>query len=289
MKVYINGTFFEASEAKVSVFDHGFLYGDGIFEGIRLYNKRLFKLDAHLERLEYSARSILLSIPWSREQLAKAVQSCCQVNDLKDAYVRLIVTRGDGYLGLSPKRCQQPKLIIIADQIKLYPEELYTKGLKIITVPTRRISHAALPPTIKSLNYLNNILAKIEAIHLGYEEALMLNENGYVAECTGDNLFIVNKGAVLTPPPSDGALNGITRQAIIDITRSLELPFSERTLTLYDLWNAHECFLSGTAAEIIPVVEMDGRRIGNGLPGAITSRLREAFHGMIAEEGVSVE
>lgn len=286
MKIYINGEFFDASEAKVSVMDHGFLYGDGIFEGIRLYNKRLFKLDEHLERLEYSAKSILLDLNWTRQDICTAIRESCRVNQLTDAYVRLIVTRGEGSLGLSPKNCKHSKLIVIASQIQLYSDDLYSKGLKIITVPTRRINSAALPPMVKSLNYLNNILAKIEAVHLGYEEAIMLNDQGYVAECTGDNIFIVQKGRLFTPPPSTGTLSGITRKAVIDIADSLHVPLSETTLTRYDLWNAEECFLTGTAAEIIPVVEVDGRRVGSGYPGELTKKFSQAFKQIISSEGI---
>ena len=269
--------------------DHGFLYGDGIFEGIRLYNKRLFKLDEHLERLEYSAKSILLDLKWTRDQISTAVQKTCLVNQLSNAYIRLIITRGEGYLGLSPKGCKSPKLIIIASQIKLYSDKLYSKGLKIITVPTRRINSAALPPMVKSLNYLNNILAKIEAVHLGYEEAIMLNDQGCVAECTGDNIFIIHKGRLLTPLASAGALAGITRQAVIEIADSLNIPISETTLTRYDLWNAEECFLTGTAAEIIPVVEVDGREVGQGVPGKFTGKLRKAFKQYIAAGGTPLK
>lgn len=285
MKIYINGEFYDENEAKISVFDHGLLYGDGIFEGIRLYEKCVFKLDEHLERLERSAKAILLTLPWSREELAKAVLETCRQNSLVNGYIRLVVTRGKGSLGLSPKGCTNPQLIIIAGQIALYPTEAYTVGLKIITVPSRRINSAALPPQVKSLNYLNNILAKMEAASQGYSEAIMLNDQGYVAECTADNIFIVLKGAILTPSISDGALGGITRGTVKDIAKELNIPYTATQLTRYDIWNADECFLTGTAAEIIPIVEVDARVIGKGLPGEVTARCLNAFRGKAAKEG----
>lgn len=285
MKIYINGEYFGRDEAKVSVFDHGFLYGDGVFEGIRLYDGCVFRLDEHLERLWYSAKAILLKMPWSREEVAEAVCETCRQNGLKDGYIRLIVTRGEGYLGLSPKNCENPQLIIIADQIQLYDPALYTKGLKIITAPTRRINPAALPPMVKSLNYLNNILAKMEAVNLGFPEAVMLNDEGFVAECTGDNIFIVHKGRLFTPPASAGALVGITRQSVIDLCRELEIELVQTNLTRYDLWNADECFLTGTAAEVIPVVEIDSRQIGDGIPGEVTRRFLDAFHSKVSTQG----
>lgn len=288
MKVYINGEFFDQADAKVSVFDHGFLYGDGIFEGIRLYSGNVFKLDEHLERLEFSARAIMLELPWTREFIAEAVCESCRINGLKNGYIRLIVSRGVGTLGLSPKSCSNPQLIIIADQIQLYPKEFYTDGLKVITVATRRLSHAALPPMIKSLNYLNNILAKIEAGHLGYVEAFMLNEQGYVAECTGDNVFIIQHGKVFTPPVSAGSLTGITRGAAMEVIKELGVPVIETNLTRYDLWIAAECFLTGTAAEVVPVVEIDGRKIGDGKPGALTQRVLEAFHARVSVDGLKI-
>jgi len=285
MKVYLNGTFVDQEDAKVSVFDHGFLYGDGIFEGIRLYENCVFRLDEHLERFEYSAKAIMLDLPWSREEIAEITCETCRQNGLKDGYIRLIATRGVGTLGLSPKLCKEPQLICIADKIQLYPEQFYKEGLKIITVPTRRINPAALPPMIKSLNYLNNILAKIEAIHVGYMEAIMLNDQGYVAECTGDNVFILHKGTLYTPQTSAGALKGITRDAALDVARELGLPIVETNLTRYDIWNADECFLTGTAAELIPVVELDGRTIGEGKPGATTLRFLERFQEKVTREG----
>ncbi|HKB89116.1 MAG TPA: branched-chain-amino-acid transaminase [Opitutaceae bacterium] len=285
MKIYLDGKFVDSSEAKISVFDHGLLYGDGIFEGIRLYQGNVFRLDEHLERLEYSAKAILLKMPWSRKEISEATCETCRQNDLKDGYIRLVVTRGVGDLGLSPWLCPKPSIFIIANKINLYPEEHYKTGLSIVTVPTRRINPAALSPSIKSLNYLNNILAKIEAQQFGALEAIMLNDQGYVAECTGDNIFIVHKGEILTPAASQGALKGITRSSILDIAQELKVPLREVDLTRYDVWNADECFLTGTAAEVIPVVKLDGREIGDGKPGAITNRVLEAFRRRVLIEG----
>ena len=285
MQVYINGEFYSEENAKVSVFDHGFLYGDGVFEGIRLYEGCVFKLDAHLERLEASCKAILLHLPWARKEIAEAVCETCRRNGLRNGYIRLVVSRGTGYLGLSPKNCTEPQLIIIADQIQLYPKEFYTEGLKIITSSTRRINPAALPPMIKSLNYLNNILAKVDAVNLGFHEALMLNDQGYVAECTGDNIFILKKGKLYTPPTSAGALEGITQAVVLDIADELDVPVLEKNLTRYDIWNAEECFLTGTAAEVVPVVDLDARLIGDGKPGALTGRFLEAFRQRVSVEG----
>ena len=261
MKIFLDGAFVDAAEAKISVFDHGLLYGDGVFEGIRLYAKNVFRLDAHLERLEYSAKAIALKLPWSRQQISEWTCECCRLNGLVDGYIRLVVTRGVGNLGLSPKKCPQPSIFIIADKIALYPEELYATGLEIITVPTRRVNPAALSPAVKSLNYLNNILAKIEAENVGFQEAIMLNDQGYVSECTGDNIFVVFKGELLTPKVSSGALKGITRDTILDVARELGMPAREVDLTRYDVWIADELFLTGTAAEAIPVVTVDGREM----------------------------
>ena len=277
MKVYLNGEFVDRENAKISVFDHGLLYGDGVFEGIRLYDGCVFKLDEHLERLEFSAKSILLELPMGRGQLAEAVCESCRVNGLSNGYVRLIVTRGPGHLGLTPDGCGPAGVIIIADDIQLYPRELYETGLKIITVPTRRINSSALPPAVKSLNYLNNILAKIEAKKVGFQEALMLNDKGEVAECTGDNVFVLSKGTLLTPPLDAGSLRGITRGTVMDIADELEVPLREQALTRYDLWTAEECFLTGTAAEVIPCVEGDHRTVGSGIPGEFTKRFISSF------------
>ena len=277
MKVYLNGEFVDRENAKISVFDHGLLYGDGVFEGIRLYDGCVFKLDEHLERLEFSAKSILLELPMSRGELAEAVCESCRVNGLSNGYVRLIVTRGPGHLGLTPDGCGPAGVIIIAADIQLYPRELYETGLKIITVPTRRINSSALPPAVKSLNYLNNILAKIEAKKVGFQEALMLNDKGEVAECTGDNVFVLSKGTLLTPPLDAGSLRGITRGTVMDIADELEVPLREQALTRYDLWTAEECFLTGTAAEVIPCVEVDHRTVGSGIPGEFTKRFISSF------------
>ncbi len=288
MKIYMNDGLVDRDDAKVSVFDHGLLYGDGIFEGIRLYDGCIFKLDAHLERLENSAKAIMLPMPWSRDDLSNAVRETCRANGLRDGYIRLVVTRGEGSLGLSIKNCDSPQLIIIADTIQLYPTEFYENGLKIITVPTRRCNPAALPPTVKSLNYLNNILAKIEAQHLGYHEAIMLNDQGYVAECTGDNVFVISKGELITPSASAGALKGITRDTVLEIATTLGVPAREANLTRYDVWVADELFLTGTAAEIIPIVEVDARTIGDGKPGAITGRFLEQFKKIVTKDGTQL-
>lgn len=285
MKIYLNDKLVDKEDARISVFDHGLLYGDGIFEGIRLYNGCVFKLDDHLERLEYSAKAIMLELPWSRQELSDAVCETCRANNLTDGYIRLVVTRGVGSLGLSIKNCNTPQLIIIADTIQLYPKEFYENGLKIITVPTRRSNPSALPPTIKSLNYLNNILAKIEAQHFGYHEALMLNDQGYIAECTGDNVFIIHKGQLITPSASAGALKGITRDTVLGIADELGIPWRETNITRYDIWIADEVFLTGTAAEIIPIIEVDARTIGNGKPGTITEKFLEQFHQQVSVEG----
>lgn len=285
MKIYLNDKLVDRSEAKVSVFDHGLLYGDGIFEGIRLYQGCVFKLEEHLERLEHSAKAIMLELPWTRGEIAEAVCQTCRENGLQDGYIRLVVTRGEGSLGLSIKNCTSPQLIIIADSIQLYPEEFYENGLKIITVPTRRCNPAALPPTVKSLNYLNNILAKIEAQHLGYHEAIMLNDQGYVAECTGDNVFVLQKGELITPAASAGALKGITRDTVLEIASGIGVPCREANLTRYDLWVADELFLTGTAAEIVPIVEVDARPIGTGRPGELTGRFLEAFRSRVVSDG----
>ena len=285
MKIYIDGKYLDQKNAKISVFDHGLLYGDGIFEGIRAYNGRVFRLKEHIDRLFYSAKAILLEIPISHAEMMKAVVDTCRKNKLRDGYIRLIVTRGVGSLGLSPFRCERPSIVIIAGKIQLYPEEYYKNGLTLITVPTTRNLHSAVNPAIKSLNYLNNILAKIEAHNGGCEEAVMLNSEGYVAECTGDNIFILKGDQLLTPPLSAGALYGITRQVVIDMALKSGLKVSEPNLTRYDLFNADECFLTGTGAELIPVVKIDGRIIGNGKPGSVTKKLVEDYHRLTISSG----
>ena len=288
MKVYINGKYYDKDDSKVSVFDHGFMYGDGIFEGIRLYNKNVFKLPKHIDRLFRSARAIMLDMPWSKQEIMDAVCDACRTNGLTDGYIRLIVSRGKGKLGLSPFSCSDPQLIIIADQIQLYPDELYQNGLKAITVPTRRNSHAALPPMVKSLNYLNNILAKIEAQKLGYQECLLLNNEGYVAECSGDNVFIAFEGKLITPPVSCGSLGGMTRQTVVELAKKLGIELLEKPITRFDVWTADECFLTGTAAKLIPLVELDARPIGTGKPGEMTQRLIAAFNEVAPVEGVKI-
>jgi branched-chain amino acid aminotransferase len=285
MKIFIDGKYYSERDAKVSVFDHGLLYGDGIFEGIRIYHGRVFKLREHIERLFHSAKAILLTIPMSPEELIRATVETCRQNKLKDGYIRLVVTRGVGNLGLNPNHCKKASVIIIADKIKLYPQEYYEQGLQIVTVPTTRNLHSALNPAIKSLNYLNNILAKIEANNAGCEEAIMLNAEGFVAECTGDNVFIVKRGALQTPPLSAGALYGITRGTVMDLAREAGLAVTEPQLTRYDLFNADECFITGTAAEIVPVVKIDGRIIGDGKPGPLTRMLEERYHALTKVSG----
>jgi len=285
MKVYIDGKYYDERDAKVSVFDHGLLYGDGIFEGIRAYNGRVFRLKEHIDRLFSSAKAILLTIPMSHAEIMKAVVESCRENKIRDGYIRLIVTRGVGTLGLNPNRCENPSVIIIADKIQLYPPEFYERGLEIITVPTVRSLHSALNPAIKSLNYLNNILAKIEANNAGCEEAIMLNAEGFVAECTGDNVFIVQKGRLFTPPLSAGALYGITRQVVMELAAQAGIPVGEPNLTRYDLFNADECFVTGTGAEIVPVVKIDGRVIGTGKPGALTRKLVSEYQSLTKVSG----
>ena len=285
MKIYIDGKYYDEKNAKVSVFDHGLLYGDGIFEGIRAYNGRVFRLQEHIDRLFDSAKAILLDIPITHAAMMRAVVETCRANKIRDGYIRLIVTRGVGTLGLNPKRCKRPSIIVIAGKIQLYPQELYARGLDIVTVPTTRNLPNAVNPAIKSLNYLNNILAKIEANNAGVEEAVMLNAEGYVAECTGDNIFIVKGGRLLTPPLSAGALYGITRGVVMDLAREAGLSVSEPNLTRYDLFIADECFLTGTGAELIPVVKIDGRVIGTGKPGPVTRSLVQKYHALTQISG----
>lgn len=289
MKIYLNGDYVEKEDAKVSVFDHGLLYGDGVFEGIRIYEGCVYKLDDHLERLEQSAKAILLELPMNRAEFTEVVCETCRQNSLSNGYIRLIVTRGPGHLGLTPDGCGPPTVIIIADNIQLYPEELYENGLKIISVPTRRINSSALPPAVKSLNYLNNILAKIEAKKVGFLEALMLNDKGEIAECTGDNVFIIRKGTLYTPPLDAGSLRGITRSAVMDIAEGLNIPVKEQALTRYDLWIADECFLTGTAAEVIPCVEVDHRPIGDGKPGGLTKKMISLFRESVNSDGTHLD
>jgi branched-chain amino acid aminotransferase len=279
--IFMNDRLVPEDEAKVSVFDHGLLYGDGVFEGLRSYSGTVFRLDAHLDRLWASARAICLEIPLSKAAVAKAVNDTLAANKLSDGYVRLVVTRGAGSLGLDPNRTKNPQVIVIADTISLYPREFYEQGLKIVTAATQRVQSAALSPRIKSLNYLNNIMAKLEGLRAGCVEALMLNHKGEVAECTGDNVFVVRSGILLTPPPDAGILEGITRNAVMELARAAGIDCREATLTRHDLYTADECFLTGTAAEVIPVVDIDGRTIGAGTPGPVTQQLTKAFHALV--------
>ena len=278
MLVYIDGEFLPQEEAKISVFDHGLLYGDGVFEGIRSYQGRVFKLDEHLQRLYDSAKAIMLEIPISIEDMEEAVLETLRRNQLHDAYIRLVVTRGVGDLGLDPDKCPVPTIFIIADKITLYPLNFYEDGLEIITVSVRRNYAEAISPRIKSLNYLNNILAKIEGKQAGVEEVLMLNAEGYVVECSGDNIFFLKNNVIVTPPTYLGILEGVTRNTVIDLARELGITVEEKVFTRHDLYTAEECFLTGTAAEVIPVVKIDQRIVGNGHPGTVTQKLIEEFH-----------
>jgi branched-chain amino acid aminotransferase len=277
LKVYISGKLYDKEDAKISVYDHGLLYGDGVFEGIRSYGGRVFRLQQHLDRLYESARAIRLEIPMTKEALAAAVIETLKVNGISDGYIRLVITRGAGYLGLDPRKTSNPQVIIITDHIELYPAELYEKGLSIITASTIRTHPNAVSPRIKSLNYLNNILAKIEAVDAGAPEALMLNTKGEVAECTGDNIFLLRHGTLTTPPTDAGILEGITRGAVMELALQAGHSVREAALTRHDVYTADECFLTGTAAEVIPVVKCDGRPIGTGQPGPITRDLRRRF------------
>lgn len=286
--VYIDGEYFPKEDAKVSVFDHGYLYGDGVFEGIRAYNGRVFKLDEHLKRLYESAHSILLDIPLSIEEMEEALLETLRRNSLTNAYIRLIVSRGVGDLGLDPRKCAKATVVIIADNIKLYPQEMYDNGLKLVTVPTRRNLPESVNPMIKSLNYLNNILAKFEAIQAGVEEAIMLNNEGYVAECTGDNIFIMKNGVLITPPVSLGALRGVTRDTVLELAENMGIAIQEAAFTRHDLYIADEAFLTGTAAELIPVVAVDNRKIGNGKLGSITAKLIKEFRNLAETTGTPI-
>ena len=288
LTIYIDGQFYPESEAKVSVFDHGLLYGDGIFEGIRFYNGRVFQFREHLERLWDSAKAIMLTIPMTMDELEAATLETIRKNGLRDGYLRLLVTRGKGNLGLSPDRCPKASVIIIAATIQLYPPEAYERGMTVVTCATRRTAPAALSPAVKSLNYLNNIMAKIEANMAKADEGLMLNEEGYVAECTGDNVFIVKRGEIYTPPIYAGSLRGITWQAVLDIAASLGLKVNVQQLTRYDLYTADEFFLTGTAAEVIAAVTLDNRVIGDGHPGPITNRIIARFRELTQSTGTPI-
>ncbi|MDP3937484.1 MAG: branched-chain-amino-acid transaminase [Deltaproteobacteria bacterium] len=288
MQIYIDGTYYERDQAKISVFDHGLLYGDGVFEGIRVYDGCVFRLPRHIERLYESAKAIALEIPIPQDQMIDVVVDTVRRNARPSVYIRLIVTRGVGDLGLDPANCKRASIICIADDLKVYPEDYYRKGIKVVTASTRQIGGAVFDARIKSLNYLKNVLAKIEARRAGTLEAVMLNDQGFVAECTADNIFIARRGTLLTPPLWDGALDGITRDGILEIAGRIGIPAREERLTRFDLFNADECFLTGTGAELIPVVDVDDRRIGNGTPGEMSLRILEAFRKLITEDGVHV-
>jgi branched-chain amino acid aminotransferase len=289
MKIWLDGKLVDEDQAKISVFDHGLLYGDGVFEGIRFYKGRVFRLEQHITRLFHSARALVLPLPWDEQEVCGFVCETIRANDLRDGYVRLVITRGPGGLGLNPFLCGDPSMFIIASTITLYPGEHYDKGLQLATCATRRTAPASLSPQVKSLNYLNNVLAKVEAIQAGAAEGLMLNEQGYVAECTGDNLFLVRNGVLFTPPIADGALDGITRGVILELAAGLGLEAREQTLTRYDIFTADECFLTGTAAEVIPVVSLDRRAIGSGTPGPVTRRMLDAFHQLTTNSGTTID
>ncbi|MCD6419847.1 MAG: branched-chain-amino-acid transaminase [Synergistetes bacterium] len=286
--VYMNGSFVPKEEAKVSVFDHGFLYGDGVFEGIRAYDGVIFRLNRHIRRLYNSAKAIRLEIPMSEEEMIKATVETVKVNNLRDAYIRLVVSRGEGDLGLDPRKCLRPNVIIIADEIVLFPEELYEKGLEIVTAAPRKNYGEVLSPQIKSLNYLSSVMAKIEAIEAGRIEALMITREGYVAEGTGDNVFIVKNGVLMTPPPYVGILEGITREAVMEIAQDMGIKVLETPFTRFDVYAADECFLTGTAAEMIPVIAVDGRKINDGEVGPTFRKLLRKFREIVKNDGVKV-
>jgi branched-chain amino acid aminotransferase len=283
LKIYIDGKFYNRNEARISVFDHGLLYGDGIFEGIRIYNSKVFKLKEHVERLYRSAKAILLNIPIQQAEMEKAVLDTVRINAKIDGYIRVVVTRGEGALGLDPAQCTNPKIIIIAGDIQLYPQEYYEKGIAVVTVATRRMPSDSLDPRVKSLNYLNNIMAKVEARQAGCLEAVMLNHDGYVSECTADNIFVISRGILLTPASHYGALDGITRTTVIKISESFTIPVREAALTRYDLYTSDECFITGTGAEIMPVTMIDDRLVGNGQPGLMTRQLMDGFRNLLLQ------
>lgn len=283
MKIWLDGRLVDKADAKVSVYDHGLLYGDGVFEGIRAYHGRIFECEAHLDRLFESAKAIRLAIPQTREQLRSAMEETIRENGVADCYIRLVVTRGVGSLGLNPARCEKPSVFIIADRLELYPREMYEKGMAVITSSVIRNHPNALSPRVKTLNYLNNILAKLDAIDAGVPEAIMLNHEGNVAECTADNIFIVRGGQVQTPTTADGILEGVTRRVMLELCRKHQIPCIEKTLQRHDLYIADECFLTGSGAEVIPVTKIDNRPIGAGQPGPLTRKLIEAFHQRVKE------
>ncbi len=285
MLIWLDGALVPREEARLSVFDHGLLYGDGVFEGIRVYSRRVFRLEPHLGRLWDSARALALTIPLDRAALAEAVRETVRANRKDDGYIRLLVTRGVDDLGVDPRTCARASVVIIVTDIRLYPAELYQQGLRIITSPTRQVSHEAVDPRIKSLNYLKNVLAKIDAAQAGAHEAVMLNAEGFIAECSGDNLYVVRHGRILTPSPQDGALEGITRAALLQLAAEAGIPALESRLTRFDVYTADECFLSGTGAEVIGVTVADGRPIGDGTPGPLTRKLQQAFQALARNEG----
>ena len=290
MKIYLNGQWVDKAKAVVSVFDHGLLYGDGVFEGIRAYNGRVFKLAEHIDRLYHSARAILLEIPLTKKAMQEAVIATLKANRLRDAYIRLVVTRGVGDLGLDPRHCPRPTIFIITDKITLYPKEYYEKGLSVVTSTIKRNIPEALSPSIKSLNYLNNVLAKAEGVRQNAPDAIMLNREGYVTECTGDNIFLLRAQTLITPPTWTGALEGITRNVVMDIARNrVKLTVKEEVFTPYQVYTADEVFLTGTAAEVVPVTQVDGRRIGEGRPGKVTLELMREFRELTQRTGVPIE
>jgi branched-chain amino acid aminotransferase len=288
MKIYIDGQFYDKENAKISVFDHGLLYGDGVFEGIRFYNGRVFRLEEHIDRLFDSARAIALNIGMDKSAVIEATLETIRQNNLQDGYIRLVVTRGVGDLGLNPMLCPKASIFVIASKITLYSADKYENGLDVVTCATRRIPHGALSPMVKSLNYLNNVMAKIEAQNAGAGEGLMLNEQGFVSECTGDNIFIIKNGVITTPPISSGALAGVTRSVVFDLAAEFGIPIHEPMMTRYDIFTADECFLTGTAAEVIPAVKLDTRPIGDGKPGPITRRLITRFRELTASTGTPI-
>jgi branched-chain amino acid aminotransferase len=287
--IFVDGEFYTKDDAKVSVFDHGYLYGDGVFEGIRFYNQRIFRLKEHMDRLYKSAKAIWLTVPLDYETFTNTVIESVKRSGLEDGYLRVIVSRGKGDLGLDPRKCPKATVAIIPSKLKMYPQELYDNGISLITVPTRRNVNEAINPKIKSLNYLNNILAKIEAAQAGYEEAIMLTDLGFVSECTGDNIFFVTKGKLFTPATFHGALSGITRQVVTELAEKRGLEVIKTTISRYDLYTSDECFLTGTGAEVIPVVKIDSREIGDGKPGLITLSLIKDFRELVRSEGVSAK
>lgn len=288
LQVYIDGEFFPENEAKISVFDHGLLYGDGVFEGIRFYNDRVFRLEEHIDRLFDSAKAIHLTIPATPEEVIEMVVSTIRKNELHDGYVRLLVTRGKGELGLSPYRCEKASIVVIASTISLYPAEKYETGLILATCATRRPTHDSLSPSVKSLNYLSNVMAKVEALASGAEEGVMLNTEGYVAECTGDNIFVIKDGVIYTPTVASGSLNGITRKAVIELALEAGFELREIQMSRYDMYTADELFLTGTAAEVVPVAEYDKRVIGTGKTGPVTKQLLEAFRNLVQTTGTPI-